>query len=137
MDCDLFHASLRRRKFSWDSTPHLAQIHAHFWDTATDSRHFGRKSVCATPPSAFRSVPRRTLLAGLKRHGVGHRCADALRSDCDVPVREVCIAQCHSHVGVTEESRDHGYGHAVHDGMTRHGVSQIVDAHILNSSAAT
>ena len=59
----LFHASLRRRKFSWDSTPHFAQIHAHFWDTATDSRHFGRKSVCATPPSAFRSVLRRTLLA--------------------------------------------------------------------------
>ena len=67
MDCDLFHASLRRRKFSWDSTPHFAQIHAHFWDTATDSRHFGRKSVCATPPSAFRSVLRRTLLADYKR----------------------------------------------------------------------
>ena len=54
-------------KFSWDSTPHFAQIHAHFWDTATDSRHFGRKSVCATPPSAFRSVLRRTLLGPTER----------------------------------------------------------------------
>ena len=61
--------SLRRRKFSWDSTPHFAQIHAHFWDTATDSRHFGRKSVRATPPSAFRSVLRRTLLGQICHTG--------------------------------------------------------------------
>ena len=35
------------------------------------------------------------------------------------------IAQRHLHVGVTEEPRDDGYGRAVHDGMTRHGVTLI------------
>ena len=55
--------SVRRRNFSWDSTPHFAQIHANLWDTATDSRHFGRTSVYAPPPTTFRSVLRRTLLA--------------------------------------------------------------------------
>ena len=83
MDCDLFHASLRRRKFSWDSTPHFAQIHAHFWDTATDSRHFGRKSVCATPPSAFRSVLRRTLLG---RSGYGRLTPRMERDDKRLPL---------------------------------------------------
>ena len=63
--------SLRRRKFSWDSTPHFAQIHVHFWEKTTDSGHFGRQSVCASPPSAFRSVLRRTLLA----LPVPHKCS--------------------------------------------------------------
>ena len=72
--------------------------------------------------SAYAQV---SLLAKFEPHGSGHRRANSPRGSHNVPIGKMYIAQRHLHVGVTEEPRDDGYGHAVHDGMTRHGVAVI------------
>ena len=47
------------------------------------------------------------------------------------------ISERHPDVGVPEEAGDDGYGHAILDCVTGHGVAQIVKTHILDSSVST
>ena len=55
----------------------------------------------------------------------------------DVTVCEMSIAHGHLHIAVTEHAGDHGHRHAVHDGMARHGMTQVVNANILDAGFAS
>ena len=69
----------------------------------------------------------------LARHRPGHGRADPLRGVLDVLVREMGVTQSHPHVAVAEQPRDDRHRDAVHDRVTGQIMSQVVQAHVLDS----
>ena len=70
-------------------------------------------------------------------HDPRHLGADPFRRRLDVAVRQVSVAQRHLHVGVAQQARDHRQGHSVHHGMACHGMTQVMEADILNAGFAS
>ena len=70
-------------------------------------------------------------------HDLSHGPSDPFGCGFDITVRKMGVAQRHLHVGMTQQTRDHRHRYAVHDGMARHGMAQVVQTHILDPDLAS
>ena len=108
---------------------------------ATDRRKVigneGKISICQTVEIAISGLRRARHIHGMQlrtqSHDPRHCGPDPLGRGFDITVCKVRVSHGHADIGVAEQACDHRHRHAVHHRMARHGMPQVVKAHIVDS----